>query len=166
MTMADRVAVYKEGGIQQIAAPEELYHKPANLFVAGFIGALAMNFFDATLTRKNGDVILDAEWFKIILPGSLIESVGIQEMPSEVVIGIRPEHVRIHKEKVPGSIETKIYVVEPLGSETIIDFKIGETIYKIKYYGDLKFDTGDRIYVTFDIDKIHIFDKETGKAIV
>ncbi len=166
MTMADRIAVYNRGRIQQMATPEELYHKPANLFVAGFIGAPGMNFFDAVLKRKNGEVILDAGEFKLTLPLSLIEAAHIEEMPIEVVMGIRPEHIRVHKEKVPQSIETEVYVVEPLGSETIIDFKMGETIYKIKYHGEMRLNTGDKIYIAFDLNKIHLFDKKTGKAII
>jgi len=166
MTMADRIAVYNQGRIQQIATPEELYHKPANLFVAGFIGAPAMNFFEATLLRKNGDLLLDAGEFKLPLPAAFAEYLREVTIPVDVVLGIRPEHIDVHRERVPGSIETEVYVIEPLGSELIIDFKMGDSIHKIKYHGEMKLNAGDKIYITFDINRIHIFDKKTGKAIL
>ena len=166
MTMADRIAVYNQGRIQQMATPKELYHRPANLFVAGFIGSPGMNFFEATLVRKNGEIILDAEEFKLTLPSTLVEYLKELTFPMDVVLGIRPEHISVYREEVPGSIETEVYVIEPLGSEIIIDFKMGDSIYKIKYPGEIKLNTGDKIYVIFDINKIHIFDKKTGRAII
>ena len=166
MTMADRIAVYNQGRIQQMATPKELYHRPANLFVAGFIGSPGMNFFEATLVRKNGEIILDAEEFKLTLPSTLVEYLKELTFPMDVVLGIRPEHINVYKEEIPSSIETEVYVIEPLGSEIIIDFKMGDSIYKIKYPGEIKLNTGDKIYVIFDINKIHIFDKKTGRAII
>ncbi|RLE75592.1 MAG: sugar ABC transporter ATP-binding protein [Thermoprotei archaeon] len=166
MTMADRIAVYNQGRIQQMATPGELYHKPANLFVAGFIGSPGMNFFDATLEKKNDKMILDAGEFGLTLPSTITEHLKELVLPMDVVLGIRPEHINVYREEVPNSIETEVYVIEPLGSEIIIDFKMGDSIYKIKYPGEIELNTGDKIYILFDISKVHIFDKKTGKAII
>lgn len=166
MTMADRIIVFNEGKIQQIGTPSELYHKPANLFVAGFIGAPAMNFFDCSLVEEDGEVVLDAGYFRVRLPKDLAEVVKKEAKSSELILGVRPEHITLLEKPTPESFEAEVYVVEPLGSETIIDFKLGEKIYKAKYPGEIMLAPGEKIHLAFDINKIHLFDKRTEKAII
>ena len=165
MTMADKIVVMNEGKIQQIGTPGELYHKPANLFVAGFIGAPAMNFMDATIAEENGTVALDVGYFRVHLPRELglrVKESGL----TEVVLGIRPEHIKLVSKDEPGAAEVEVYVTEPLGGETIIDFRLGDRIHKIKYLGDIDLAPGDKIYIKLDVNHLHVFDKKTGRAVV
>ena len=163
MTMADKIVIMNEGRIEQIGVPSELYHKPATLFVAGFIGAPAMNFIDASLVYEDSKVLLDSGFFKLELPDFIADMVR-KERVSEVVMGIRPEHVHIVEKKEPEAFEVEVYVIEPLGGETIVDFVLGEKIHKIKYLGELDLKPGDKIYIKFDKKYLHIFDKRTGIA--
>jgi multiple sugar transport system ATP-binding protein len=166
MTMADRVAVMNEGKIMQLAEPHVLYHKPANLFVAGFIGAPAMNFLDASVNVRDGEVELDTGVFRIRLPRSLSEVLVRAGPPSEVVFGIRPEHITVSKSPIPGGYQVEVFVTEPLGSETIIDFKHGDQLVKVRYPGGFEAVPGEKVYIAFQLEQAHIFDKKTGNAIV
>ncbi len=166
MTMADKIIVFNEGKIQQIGTPAELYHKPKNLFVAGFIGSPAMNFFDVSLVREGESLFLDSGTFKIKVPS---DYVGLVEkyVGSELVLGIRPEHISIVNKEGEDVVRAKVYVLEPLGSETIVDFLLdGEKVYKIRYPGEINLNPGDEILIKFDMTKIHLFDKKNGMAII
>lgn len=166
MTMADRVAVMSEGKIMQLANPAELYYRPANTFVAGFIGAPAMNFIDASLVRSDGEYIIETGIFKIQLPEDFKHILEEKGSPSEVIFGIRPEHIEISREKLPGGFEVEVFVTEPLGSETIIDFRHGDTILKAKYPGLFEAKHGEKVWIRFKLSEAHIFDKKTGQAII
>uniref|UniRef100_A0A7J3X8J0 ABC transporter ATP-binding protein n=1 Tax=Thermofilum pendens TaxID=2269 RepID=A0A7J3X8J0_THEPE len=166
MTMADRIAVMNEGKIMQLAEPHELYHRPANIFVAGFIGAPAMNFLDASVNVRDGEVELDTGVFRIKLPRSLSEVLLKAGPPSEVVFGIRPEHIAVSKTPLPGGYQVEVFVTEPLGSETIIDFKHGDQLVKVRYPGGFEAVPGEKVYIAFQLEQAHIFDKRTGNAII
>jgi multiple sugar transport system ATP-binding protein len=166
MTMADRVAVMNEGKIMQLAEPAELYFKPANTFVAGFIGAPAMNFINASLSIKGDEAYLDTGVFKVKLPKDLSEIMIKSGAPSEVIFGIRPEHIIVDKKPFQDSYQVEVFVTEPLGSETIIDFKHGDSILKAKYPGHFEATPGEKIYIGFQYQHIHIFDKSSGNAII
>ncbi|MEZ0345760.1 MAG: ABC transporter ATP-binding protein [Infirmifilum sp.] len=166
LTMADKVAVMNEGRIMQLAEPSELYYRPANTFVAGFIGAPAMNFIDASLNRSDGGFIIDTGVFKIPLPGDFTRILEEKGSPSEVIFGIRPEHIEVSREPLPDGFEVEVFVTEPLGSETIIDFRHGDSLVKAKYPGYFDARHGEKIWVRFKINEAHIFDKKTGNTII
>ena len=167
MTLANRILVLNHGVLQQMGSPSELYDKPSNSFVAGFIGAPAMNFFDCSLEWKDGECLLDIGISKITLPGNLMRMLRKEVVGSErLVFGVRPECIDLFSRKVPGSIETVVYETEPLGSETIIDFKFDDAMYKVRYTGKIGFKHGDSIWIKPDLNKIHIFDKKTQKTII
>jgi multiple sugar transport system ATP-binding protein len=166
MTMADRIAVMNEGKIMQIAEPQELYSKPANTFVAGFVGAPAMNFVDVSVSFEGGAAVLDTGVWKIPLPGGTSKILAARGVAGEVVLGIRPEHIEVGKQPLPDAYEAEVFVTEPLGSETIIDFKHGDAIVKAKHPGHFEAKPGERIYVRLRMEHVHVFDKKTGKAIV
>ncbi|MET1159737.1 MAG: ABC transporter ATP-binding protein [Thermoprotei archaeon] len=167
MTMADIIAVMNKGRVMQIGEPRELYYKPANTFVAGFIGSPPMNFFDATFIAKEDNYMLDAGDFKLALDpdiGNIVEkSLGSE---GEVIVGIRPEHMEIYDKPVENSIPSEVYVIEPLGSETVINVRIGNRIFKVVTKSDISYSIGTKIYVRPVMKHIHIFDKKTEKAIV
>jgi len=167
MTMADRIAVMNEGEIQQVGTPSEIYSKPQNLFVAGFIGSPPMNFIEGSLVFEKDEVFIDIGVTKIKVPEILSKRIKESVSENEVILGIRPEDITINKVPTEGqiNIRSEVYVIEPLGSETIVDFKIGDKILKAKTIQEAV-NPGDKIYVTFSFDKLYVFDKKTRKTII
>ena len=153
MTMADRIAVMNEGRIEQLGEPLELYDRPANLFVAQFIGSPAMNVFDGVV--KNGAVeALGARW-----PASSSKSGGSEGQ--KVKYGIRPEHL----EPASSGIAAEIVVVEPMGAETELVVKIGDTSLIVMTRGRSTAGPGDRIFLAPDAAHAHLFDAASGLRI-
>ncbi|RLF24103.1 MAG: sugar ABC transporter ATP-binding protein [Thermoprotei archaeon] len=167
MTMADRIAVMNIGRLQQVGTPNELYNKPANLFVAGFIGSPPMNFVEGVLREIEGKLFFDAKYFKIPLPSDIEEILRGQAPSEEVILGVRPEDMRISLEKVPEGIRGRIYVLEPLGTRTIVNVELGpELIVKVEGPREVDLRIGQEIWLTLDYNRIHFFDKKTEKAIL
>ncbi len=164
MSMADRIAVMNAGKLQQYAPPTELYNKPANLFVAGFIGAPPMNFIEGLIKEINGEYYFDSEYFKL----KLVNEIGeiIASKTSETIMGFRPENAKIILEEKPNTIQGKVYVVEPLGKDIIVNIKIGDMIVKILTRPGAELTPGQNIWLQLDMKKIHFFEKQTGKAII
>jgi multiple sugar transport system ATP-binding protein len=156
MTMADKIVVMQGGRVEQIGAPLDLYDRPANRFVAGFLGSPAMNFLDGTLRDRNGP--------KLELSGH--QSIPLSRMPRGsdgrgVVFGIRPEEIRIGAE----GADARLIVVEPTGSETLlsIDFAGRELTCLLRQRADLS--PGQDVKLSFETNSIHFFDSETGVRI-
>ena len=164
MTMASRIVIMKSGHIQQIGTPSEIYRNPINLFVAGFIGSPAMNFFNAdykegVLSFENGT--------KIKIPASLLEGKAI---PNKVIFGIRPEDIHPgdgeHAKEFPDAIvELRVKVAELLGSEYYIhsDFDGKDLIAKMEAVKPIA--VNELLKVCFNLRKIHLFDLESEKCI-
>ena len=163
MTMGDRIAVMNHGELQQLSSPDEMYNMPVNLFVAGFLGSPPMNFVDCKFYAQSGQ-ILGCEFH---LPRRILDIIK-KECASDkaLVLGFRPEDVSIHAKEVPGSTKAEVYLCEPLGSETIVDLKVGETILKGKAPPDESFKIGESRWIALTENKIHVFDKETGRRLV
>lgn len=167
MTMADRIVIMKDGIVQQIGTPREVYDTPINEFVAGFIGSPAMNFFNVTL--KNG-VIEDGHGLKLRVPEgrnkALIEN-GYDG--KEITFGIRPED--IHGEQVvidaapETTVHTEVVVSELLGAETMLYTKIGDTEFISKVDARDFHEPGEMVDLSFNLNKAHFFDKETEEVI-
>jgi multiple sugar transport system ATP-binding protein len=166
MTMADRVAVMNKSKILQIAEPSEIYNRPANTFVAEFIGSPPMNLIDASILWEDSEAMLDTGYLRIKLPKDISQILAKLGHKSEVILGIRPEHIVVSKEYIPDSYPVEVYVVEPLGSETIVNIRHGDKIIKARYPGYLSAKPGERIYISFQKERLHIFSKETGLAII
>ena len=163
MTMADRIAIFNEGKLQQVGTPEELYGSPTNIFVAGFIGSPPMNMIEGTLREDRDRVHLEAEDFSLDLTD--LRNVLQPYIGKDVVAGIRPQDVTIYDGPVEGGIEAKVYVIEPLGGEAIVDLHIGKSLFKVEVL-QAKWNPEEIVWVLFNKSKIHLFDKNTGKAIV
>ena len=167
MTMADRIVIMKDGFIQQIGSPKEVYNSPKNMFVAGFIGSPAMNFF--TVTLKNG-MISDGHGLNLRIPEGknkvLIEK-GYEG--KELVVGIRPED--IHSEQVAleaspeATVRAEVVVSELLGAETMLYTKIGSTEFISKVDARDFHRPGEVIDLAFNINKAHFFDKTSENVI-
>ncbi|MCA0057731.1 sn-glycerol-3-phosphate ABC transporter ATP-binding protein UgpC [Mesorhizobium sp. B2-4-2] len=152
MTMADKIVVMRDGRIEQVGAPLELFDRPANLFVAGFIGSPSMNLLKG-VARKGGVDIAGALF--PVAPGSAVEE------GRAVVYGVRPEHLEIHADGVPA----KISVVEPTGSETLVFLRFGDGEMVALFRERHDFKPGDTLKLRPRLDHIHLFDAETGKRL-
>ena len=160
MTMGDRIAVLDGGELQQLGTPLECYHQPANQFVAGFIGSPSMNFLD--VERRDGALHHDA--FVYDLPEATLATLA--DAPAALTLGIRPEHIELVEPGVRNGVEATVGVVEPMGELSYIYLSIGESTYTASVDGDLLVEEGDVVTVEFPPDKIHLFDRETGEALV
>ncbi|MBN1874543.1 MAG: sn-glycerol-3-phosphate ABC transporter ATP-binding protein UgpC [Anaerolineae bacterium] len=170
MTMGTRIAVLRDGVLQQIDTPQNLYDLPGNVFVAGFIGSPAMNFFDATLIDENGTMYVDCKDFRVAVPGERKQPYK-PYLGKEVVFGIRPEHIHDPEFAPPGitpaQVDAKIDVLELMGNEVIAYFNTLQN--EMPFLG--RFDPRTKVTVgmtkatAFDMSRMHIFDKKTEKAI-
>jgi multiple sugar transport system ATP-binding protein len=163
LTLADRIAVMKGGVIQQLASPLEIYHKPANQFVAGFIGSPSMNFVEGSVVGGPGGWRFEAAGESIDLA-----SYGFAGQPGEgkAVFGIRPEHIEAG-EGPAGTHSTKgqIGIVEPMGADTVLWSTLGGAPATIRVDGDNLVRSGDEIAFHFDAARASLFDAGTGERL-
>ncbi|EOH97685.1 ABC transporter ATP-binding protein [Enterococcus pallens] len=167
MTMADRIVIMKDGFVQQIGSPKEVYNSPVNMFVASFIGSPAMNFFEVIIEE---DQILAEGNLKMKIPEgkakALLEK-GYNKQ--EVVFGIRPEDIHSEQVAIEASIDSTILatieVSELLGAETMLHSRIGQTGFISKVNARDTYDPGARVTLAFNMNKAHFFDKATGEVI-
>ena len=171
MTMGTRIVVMKDGFIQQVAPPQELYEKPDNLFVATFIGSPQMNTVEANVIDEGGHTYLEFNENRILLPdnkGRLPEVLAYAG--KTVIMGIRPENVHdedMYLTQFPDStITATIEVVEKLGAQTYLYFNIGEQNCTASVSPRSTAEAGDEVKLALDASKIHLFDADTEKTIV
>jgi len=166
MTMSDRIAIMNYGKILQVEPPKGIYDKPVDTFVGGFIGTPPMNFIDCSFVEKDGTAILDAGTFTVDV-SEFKDLIKEKATGSELILGVRPEDISVEKERMLGEmIKSEIYVIEPLGSEIIINLKVGDWIVKARGAPDFGANIGDTAWMTFDKNKMHIFDRKTQNTIV
>ena len=171
MTMGTRIVVMKDGFVQQIDSPINLYNKPVNMFVAGFIGSPQMNFTTCTVEEENGGVYLKFAGNSIKLPEGVVTKVKEADcIGKEVILGIRPED--LHDEEAfislnpDATIEAKVEVTELMGAETFLYLKVGESNFTARVDPRSTAKVEDVIKIGVDMNKIHLFDKETEVAIL
>jgi multiple sugar transport system ATP-binding protein len=168
MTMASRIAVINKGMLQQLDTPQMLYDRPDNMFVAGFIGAPAMNFFKAHLRKDGGKLIVDADSFKLPVPPDRNKAYDAY-VDKPVVFGIRPEDIFNPVFVPPGihsaPVEVKVDVTELMGNEIFLYLVTGNNTVVARVDPRTDFRIGDRVQVAFNMDKIQLFDPDTEKAI-
>ncbi len=171
MTMGSRIAVMKDGYLQQCASPVELYDEPVNLFVAGFIGSPQMNFINATLEKDGDAVVLKGKDFSVKLPEGKSAKADLDAyVGKEVVVGIRPENIyddEAHVAAMPDSVvDADVELTEMMGAETYIYLKLAGVPVISRVNRRSTAAVGDKIKVAIDANKIHLFDKETEVAIL
>ena len=168
MAMADRIAVMNKGKILQYSEPHDVYEKPANIFVAGFIGSPPMNFIKASILEKDSKIILDAGFFQYELRRDLGEIVKKGASGSEVMIGFRPEHMLLSREKQANSIfQADVYVIEPMGSRIIVDLKAGDYLLKAVTPPTAEIPPpGQKVWVGFPAERLHVFDAKTEVTLI
>jgi multiple sugar transport system ATP-binding protein len=165
MIMADRVAVMKNGVLHQIGKPREIYDHPANKFVAQFVGIPIMNFVPCSLQMKNGMLWLCTDSFSVKVPDSLSEAVDGRYVNSEVIMGIRPEHVLVYTEPQADSIPAKIWLFQQMGDVGYVSLEVGSDIITARV--DPTFNTErNEVFLKFREDHFHLFNKSNEEAIV
>ncbi len=180
MTMGDRIVCMKDGFVQQIDTPQNLYENPTNKFVAGFLGSPQMNFIDAVLKEEYGQYIVEfgsedsprsnGVKYQIIVPESKANDDLAHYVGKEIILGIRPES--IHDEEMylsnatTGVIEANVEITEMMGAETYLYLECEGIPLTARVSPRSTARSGDRIKVALDPNRIHLFDKETEKTIV
>ncbi len=168
MTMGTRIAVLKDGILQQIDTPQRLYDLPANVFVGGFIGSPAMNFFDATLIDENGTMYVDCRDFRVAVPEEN-RQLYKPYLGKEIIMGVRPEHVHDPEYPPPGItpalVEAKVDVTELMGHEVNVLFATPHTSFMGRFDPRTSVTVGMTKTAAFDMSRMHIFDKDTELAI-
>ena len=168
MTMGTRIAVMNAGVLQQVDTPQNLYDYPANLFVAGFIGSPAMNFFNATLVERDGKVCVDTGDFVLTVPDDRQETYR-PHLGKEIVFGIRPEDVHDPEYAPPGIrealVEARVTVTELMGNEVIVYLETDHHEFLGRFDPRTSARVGTTISAALNMDRMHVFDRETEKAI-
>jgi multiple sugar transport system ATP-binding protein len=152
--MSTNIAVMKEGVVQQFDTPDRIYHFPANLFVADFIGNPKVNLLEGEIRGKN---TVDLGTFKM--------AVDTFRATGKVVVGIRPEDIAISEFAEPGAVEFNAYSVLPSGADSTIIARLGETELTIRVMGISKIQMDQKIWLKFDPQTLNLYDKESGDLI-
>jgi multiple sugar transport system ATP-binding protein len=168
MTMATRIVVMNAGSIQQVGTPQELYDRPRNLFVAGFIGSPAMNIFEGTAARGDGELLIDTGPFELpVAPekeGQLSSYLG-----KKLIVGIRPENIHAAQFTPSGIrahiLQAQVDVTEAMGNEMILYLELNGKQFLARVDPRTDVRPGQAIEVALDLDRLHMFDPETEQAI-
>ncbi|EKP95132.1 ABC transporter ATP-binding protein [Thermaerobacter subterraneus] len=175
MTLGDRIAVLRDGKLQQVATPQDIYARPANVFVASFIGSPPMNFIRGVVERIDGEVRFAGGGLSCRLKGELAETAGAclssgDGHRREVLLGVRPEHIHARPAEgsaVPGEthLVATAEVVEPLGAETFVYVTAGAASLTVRVDPRLAVRPGDRLALTLDAEHLHLFDAATEQSL-
>jgi len=170
LTLDTHIAVMNDGIVQQLDTPQVLYDSPANLFVAGFIGSPAMNFFEAKLDRRDGGAVVDIGSFQLPLPKEKLEALGTH-IGKSISFGIRPEDIH-DAHYVPRGVDeaaklnATVTVVEPLGSEVYAYVENGgkELVSRLDPRTGAR--VGQPLDLVVDMGKMHAFERDTGRTLL
>ena len=171
MTMGDRIAIINFGELQQVGSPDEVYNKPSNVFVGGFIGSPPMNFINTSITEDDTGVWADFGEFKLKFMEDQAEVLKENNLiGKEALFGIRPEDIydaMFAQVKIPGEnmVKAKVEIVENLGNEKIVHLRVKNITFLGSFHSESKVKEGQEVNVVFDTKKTHIFNKKTEKAI-
>ena len=166
LSMADRIGVLNQGVLQQVDVPDTIYRHPSNTFVATVVGSPPMNFLDCAVERENGSLSLRNPAFRYSVAAEqhpFVAALNAQtDSSQQVILGIRPEDMAVFSDQPAGSaLPALVSVVEPLGSETILDLELDDQIIKASILPTHHFNEGDQVWVAFDPSKLHVFNAVT-----
>jgi len=166
MTLGDRVVVMKDGWVQQVGEPLELYGKPANRFVAGFIGSPAMNFVSVTISESLGELSASAEGLRLKMPPRLADRMRTHA-GKRVTLGVRPEalHPATGADPADCCFDTTVDVVEPLGNEILVNFRLGGAPMVARVDPAVRVKAHQSVRFALDPERIHFFDEKNEAAI-
>jgi multiple sugar transport system ATP-binding protein len=166
MTLGDRVVVMKDGVVQQVGEPLELYGRPANRFVASFIGSPAMNFVEMTIAESNGALWAESPGLRIRIPPARSEALR-RHSATKIVLGIRPEALRIATgaDSADYAFDSVVEVVEPLGNEILLDMRAGTNLMVARVDPATRVKVRDKVRLALDAERLHFFDPQSEAAI-
>lgn len=167
LALADRIAILNFGVLQQIGTPEEVYEYPENLFVADFVGEPPMNFIKATLIREKNDYMAKLYNQKLKIPENYKNSMEkfYKGDDTEIMLGIRPIYIYISKPGENQIISGEVYIFEDIGESGILTVQIGDALIRVELSPGYSFKLGEKVNITFDLEKILIFNPTTGERI-
>ena len=164
MSIGDRIAILNNGVLEQVDTPENIYNFPKNLFVAGFIGSPPMNMLDGTLIEKNGKKFIDLG-IKTYQLSNRFNNLK-KTKTTDVVLGIRPEHISISREDVGNSIKAKVDIFEDMGREFNVYLRVNEKTLIVITKSIKDLEIGNEVNLVFDDKRIHVFDKHTEENLI
>ncbi len=173
LTMSTKIAVFFEGRLVQADTPRNIYGNPADMRVADFIGNPSITFIPCEASVDGDSVVADSSLGRIVLTG--VESrnaclpaarADASERSGKATLAIRPEHVSVHREARPGAIEARIYSAMPAGSETLIHCAVNGTTVLAKSIGQEEFSSDQKVWLTFQNERINVFGTKSGKLVV
>lgn len=166
MTMGDRITVMKDGLIQQVDSPTNLYKKPVNKFVAGFIGSPSMNFFEGQL-HKNGNLFFKSDFLEYTFSDELASKLN-SYTGKAVTMGIRPENFTLNQlnDNNQRKMQAKIELIEPLGNEDFLYLEKNDHHFIMRTETSLKHRINDNIDIYFNLDKVHFFDSKKSFSLI
>jgi multiple sugar transport system ATP-binding protein len=166
MTLGDRVVVMRDGRVQQVGDPMELYNQPANRFVAGFIGSPAMNFAPVRITAQNGSLWAESADLRVKVPAPIVPRLA-PYTGKEATLGVRPEDLRIASNGDAGNLtfDVAVEVVERLGSEILLDVAAGSIAMVASVEPTVNAKVHERLRLAINPDRMHFFDNQTEAAI-
>jgi multiple sugar transport system ATP-binding protein len=170
MTLGDRIVIMDQGVIQQVEAPVKIYDKPANMFVGGFIGSPAMNFFDGIIEKKGANFFFDMGIAKLQLPSDLHKELD-KYRGLETTIGVRPENIvdfeKAKRKKISEQmINAKLDFAERLGATTLIHATIGDSQFVGEVDPYYELELGQKLELGFDLSKMNLFDTKTKAVLI
>jgi len=166
MVLADKIAVLNHGEIQQIGTPFEIYYKSSNTFVATFIGSPPMNLITGSIIERGDKMIFDAGVFEVVIPDNIASLVKKNLKHSEAILGIRPEDINAVPYNENLNICGTVYVVEYLATHQWVTVAINDIYIKAYAPVELKIGIGDKICLSFNNNKIYLFDKKSQKSLM
>jgi multiple sugar transport system ATP-binding protein len=164
MTMPERVAVLREGVVQQVDTPENVYHRPANQFVATVVGSPPMNFIECTVGVRNGVLRLHHPLFDLDVASKGLSLRHTLREGNPCLVGVRPEDVHVEP-AAAGAVPATVYVTEPLGGETVVDLKVGDHLVKALAPPTLELRQDAQIGMRLDPRRLHLFTQD-GEAVL
>ncbi|WP_094550433.1 ABC transporter ATP-binding protein [Petroclostridium xylanilyticum] len=160
MTLSDRIAIMNKGELMQVGTPTEIYNRPNNKFVAGFIGSPPMNFLEGIIEMVGDKYVFACDGNKYLLPKEVNQTIEEKIKGKEVVIGVRPEDINISLQPSDNCLKGVSSVVETLGSDDYIAVEMGKNLISVRIQPESNFPLDQNVYMTFNPNKIHIFNKE------
>ena len=168
MALADRIAIMNEGVLQQVGTPTAVYHHPANLFVAQFVGSPVMNVAPATVRPAGpaAEVVLGDDGAAFAFPGELMRRLESARARADgLTLGIRPEGVLIARAATPGYVPVEAHIIEPIGAYDIVDLRIGERFLRARTHAGSVKKVGETVWAKLDAAQTHFFDTASGASL-
>lgn len=166
MTLSNRIAILKEGVLQQIDSPLALYDRPANKFIADFLGILPMNLIRGSLKQKDFICRFESGAFWCVIPEKYSDLIQHLHPHTEVILGLRPEDILVARNYTEGSIQAKVDIVDQLGSDQYVHVQTHDQWLIARTPPQMEIELQETVYITLDGNKIHIFDGKTEKAVL